>query len=903
MSVDPYRCEPNQNLLVIYDSLNNVVWEDCVPVGTVDNPVQVIIADTSLSEQNVHVHRDNYLVHGSNEYDIVLPAGHYIAELRIPRTEHQVFSGRQSVIVEPFIVEKVPVIDYELITEKRNGLWTHVLLFNIKGNIIPGMRFDDGTQQFDITEPDFEVEYNYSGTINITFTLDEIVINNTFSFQQIPIQLTIELPVLQAKLVDRTINNERELIWNIIFHEDELVLNTQGSIGDNILVEINGESPEPYDFGILKKKIPCVNGTHVINSLRVTAVMDFQGTYSEDTLETFDLTSYNKCGLDREESIVHELRIRKEELVEEEKVVYEQGYTEYLNPVFRGGEQTLPPTAPYNSKVWDVRFPFNRIRPCWVRDDGFVERYFQSNDLTKVENIPVEVQQMEELRHEINRLKKELSQTVNSTEIRLIERLITRTQDRLTEIAEAYTPQPVTYVSESRDYLQRTDGNIMIEFPNVWHNSFDEGDWIVVQICQKQPEPAKHWFATNVRNGVIHDTIYIGAFYSEPFERIIDGEDYDYYNSNKYQSKYFEPDPEEEESSDPKTQSYLNGIKGLGYNYDAFSFHNLILLRLLQIFRFCSTKDLLITAANRSTVQRNHNNFHPYDINKKFAGLDYPFGFGIETKQNEPDVVLMPAVLNGYYDTSGRETALFITDSPTQVYDLFPFNHFARRDNSIDRVTLFELTDAEPVSRNFSKIREYLSNAGWTKPSDDLLMIESSATNGSTMPLFITPRHKTSTTFEASFGHVSTQIPHRTYVTETEKDKAVPQQAIQHQNYDLLHRAVWWKPNEEYSLIAEYKEVMFVPKGGTVRYEIVTDSIGWKQVIEIGGTKFEQSRINRPFVDANALRAAVSVRLKKGDHPVRIALYNTNDVLVEERVFTVRVQELSLPVSDTELWI
>jgi len=212
----------------------------------------VIIADTALSEQNVPVHRDNYLVNGSNEYDIVLPAGHYIAETHIPRTEHQVLSGRQSVIVEPFIVEKVPVIDYELITEKRNGQWTHVLLFNIKGNIIPWMRFDDGTHQFDIMEPDFEVEYDYSGTIHITFTLDEIVINNTFSFQQIPIQLTIDLPTLQAKLADRTINNERELIWNIIFHEDELVLNTQGSIGDNILVEINGGPPEPYDFGTKK---------------------------------------------------------------------------------------------------------------------------------------------------------------------------------------------------------------------------------------------------------------------------------------------------------------------------------------------------------------------------------------------------------------------------------------------------------------------------------------------------------------------------------------------------------------------------------------------------------------------------------------------------------------------------
>jgi len=1025
MPVDKFRCEPNQNLLVIYDSLNNVVWEDCVPIGTLASPVQLIIADTTLSEQNVPVHRDNYLVNGSDEYDIILPAGHYVAELYIPRTEHQALAGRQSVIAEPFTIEKVPVIDYELITEKRNGTWKHVLLFNIKGNIIPGMRFDDGTHQFEITEQDFEVEYNYSGTINITFTIDEIVINSSFSFQQIPIRLTIDLPILQAKLADRIVNNERELIWNIIYHEDELVLDTRGSVGDNVLIEINGGAPTPYDFGIFKETLPCVNGVHILNSLRVTAVLDFPGdnvegieapanltwtrmqaggqimlrwhsidtaisyevmsqynsqpwsnasgtltnssfsmylgsawngrsisfriravfdnnvysdwavialsenfdfnnaalfnnesqwvagnnppviryeiVHTEDTLEAFDLTSHNKCGLDRDESIIYELKIRKEELTENNKVVYKQGYTEYLEPAFKGGEQKFPPATPYTSKVWDTRFPFNRIRPCWVRDDGFVERYFKPDDLTKVEEIPVEVQQMEELQNEINKLKGELSLAVSNEEKTLIRNVINRTQNKLTEIAEEYTPQAVTYINDPKDYLKRTDGNVMIEFPNVWHNSFDEGDWIIVQMCQKQPEPARHWFATNVRNGVVHDTIYIGAFYSEPFDRLIDSEYYKHYNSNKYKDKYFESN--EEESTDPKTQRYLDGIQGLGYNYDAFSFQNLVVLRLLQIFRFCSTDDFLITAVNTNTVQRNHNNFHPYDIAKKFAGLDYPFGFGIETRQNEPSVVRMPAVFNGHYETSGRETALFVSDKLAQVYDLYPFSHFVRRDRNIDRVTLFELTNDEPVPRNFGRIREYLSNAGWTKPSDDLLMTESSATSGSTMPLFVTPRPKTVTTFEASFGHLSTQLPHSTFVEESEKDKTVPQQFIEHQDYDLLHRAVWWKPNETYNLSVQYKEIMFVAKDKTARYEIIADSTGWKQVIEISGTKFEQCRVNRPFADGNALRAVVAVNLKIGTHPVRIALYDTNDMLVDEIAFNVSIRELSLPVIDKELWI
>ena len=900
MPVNPFQCEPNQNLLVIYNSSNNVVWNGCVPIGTLTNPVQVVISNTDLSEQNVPVDRDNYLVNGSPGYDIVLPAGHYIAELYIPRTQQQINANRQSVIVEPFVVEKVPVIDYELITEKRNGQWKHVLVFNIKGNIIPGMTFDDGTQQFEITEQDFEIEYDNSGTKVITFTIDEIEITNTFSFQQIPIQLTIELPVLEARLASRVVNDERELLWNIVYHNDEVILDTRDSVGDNLVVEVNGETPETYDFGILKFPIPCVNGVHVINSLRVTAVMDFQNIHSEDTLEALDLTSHNICGVNREENIVYELKIRKEELVEDEQVIYEQGHTEYLNPVFNGGEQKLPGTT---SKVWDTRFPFNRIRPCWVRNDGFVERYFKSDDLTKVEDIPAEVQMMEELRHEINKLKNELSQTSNSTEIRLVEKTIVRIQDKLTEIAEEYKPQTITYINDPKDYLKRTDGNIMVEFPNIWHNSFDEGNWIIVQMCYKQPEPARHWFATNVRNGIVHDTIYVGVFYSEPFVRIIDSENYEQYNSNKYQDKYYEPDPEEEGSTDPKTQSYLTGIKGLGDDYDAFSFHNLVLLRLLQIFRFCSTQDFTINTANINTVQRIYNNFQPYDITKKFAGLDYPFGFGIETQVNELDIVRMPAVLNGHYCTSGREIGLFVSGQPTQVYNLFPFSDFDKRDTNMDKVTLYELTDEEPVPRQFGKTREYLSNAGWTKPSDVLLATESSATNGATMPLFVTPVPKTNNTFEASFGHVSTQIPDITYVEESEKDKASPQQAIKHQNYDLLYRAVWWKPNEDYNLVADYKTLLFVPKNGTARCEITTNSTGWKQVIEIAGTSFEQTRINRPFIDANTLRASVAVRLRPGEHPARIALYDTNDILVEERLFTVRVQELLVPVDGTELWV
>jgi len=119
-------------------------------------------------------------------------------------------------------------------------------------------------QEFDITSQDFEVEYNYSGAVNITFTIDEIVLNNAFSFQQIPIRVSVELPVLEARLAHRIVQGERELMWNIIVHEDELVLDTRGSVGDNVLVEINGGTPMFYDFGILKQKLPCVDGRSVI---------------------------------------------------------------------------------------------------------------------------------------------------------------------------------------------------------------------------------------------------------------------------------------------------------------------------------------------------------------------------------------------------------------------------------------------------------------------------------------------------------------------------------------------------------------------------------------------------------------------------------------------------------------
>jgi hypothetical protein len=191
------------NILKIFDNNNNIVAERNVPIGTALDPVII--------------------------QDIQLPAGDYIAELAEPVNA---MSGRQSVIVEAFRVERVPIVNvYSVITEKRDNQWVNVVTYNVQGKVIEHITFNDSVNQFEVDDQTFEVVYDFGGSdLNVTFTIGAVQITDNLYFQQIPQSFTVVLPALVARLASRTINGVRELVTNIIYDTNELVLDTRGSI-------------------------------------------------------------------------------------------------------------------------------------------------------------------------------------------------------------------------------------------------------------------------------------------------------------------------------------------------------------------------------------------------------------------------------------------------------------------------------------------------------------------------------------------------------------------------------------------------------------------------------------------------------------------------------------------------
>ncbi len=416
----------------------------------------------------------------------------------------------------------------------------------------------------------------------------------------------------------------------------------------------------------------------------------WNSSLNEDVRDTLVLANISS-GSCSEEAISEQTEIYELRILRRDNEDRTAGYTEYLTNDLIGGNQSLG-GQDYQAPAWDNRFPFNRIRPCWVRNDGFVEAYLKRDDLSIVEEF------------------------VPGTKLTL----------------------------QDKDYLNRTDGNIMVEFPNLYYNAYPEDeDWFVIQISHKKVLP--HWSATNQRiynsipaSGeytydditkgytVIHDTIYFGIFYSEKIDRHIDGKTYSYFNSNAIKKEYLP------KGNSLDASEYTIGIQSISKDFDVFSVQNIILLKLLQIFRFCSTDNPVIA----NTIHGESNSIpknitgHPYQYEKRFAGLDYPFGFGIsfgssvtdwEMSSNIPgfksSTVYMPAILGSYYRDKGQSATSFIgsysINNPTNVP---PFEHSEEIDKQLGSINLYEDTGGSTNLHQLSRIDGYESSTGWNKP-------------------------------------------------------------------------------------------------------------------------------------------------------------------------------------------
>jgi hypothetical protein len=943
----------------------------------------------------------DYKIDGQDFYDIVLPAGDYVAELVQPRTPGQIARERQTIISKSFSVAAIPAITHSTRIERDriNRIWRNFVEYHVEGNRIPRMTFTDGVYPTtEVTRRSFEVEYNRSGTLNVSFNIDGITSRGDETgidviFQPIAITFQVELePFDNPRLAHRLIRDangieQRELRWNIVYHDNKLILDTRGSIGDYLHIEINGNiilgENDNQDFGIWTLDLSqyCDNDMFLIRSLRARAVIvEGPGDYrynDPDIPIAYNLTSYNHCspqlrstdlGLAYHHAdqshIVQELKICKETFDIEEIINPDTGIIEQAGTTYQTGEvlcvRPATPTAPwgqatwargplnFNSTIWDVRFPFRRIRPCWVREDGFVETYFHPEDLRRVESIPVPLQQMEELRHAINlnydnikRLEELFNQTSNprwleekTAEENLRSNNYTNLRLRAAEYS-AIIDSPPEYINASdvesvfNDYLRRTDGNVMVEFPNIWFNSFDDENWVYIQMCHKpmrSDDPFRdHWKATNVRTyptrpasgiyaenpdgtfTVVHDTIYVGAFYSQKMTRPIDSETYEYFNSNVLSSEYnLEP---------LEPQDYVSGIRGLDKlntgTFDVFSFQNLVPLRLLQVFRLCSSDDLQIT----STTLEKHVSGHPYDFSRRFAGLDRPFGLGITTEitDDEPiDTVRMPAIFGAYYgnDIQGR-TSLWTTHRASTLN--WPIPGIRRRDSNLKEVSYWEFdSNIDGAEHSFSQVSEYMSWAAWTKPSEALSATEPLPTAGSSLPMYVTP-HKRTTGFASSFGHASSQLPSTSFYTERDLESPL---AFTAPLYNLLYRPVWWKPNEDYSLsvtvdisnggeeVAPNVFRFIVEPGGRATVIVLSNSTGFKQFItsELGGATYVQTRVQRPFTDANVLRASVASGFGARVEPyeIRAILFDTNDEIIKEQLIKIIVSEFTVTTTDSQ---
>ncbi len=731
------QCESqSQNLLNIYNSNGDIVESRCVQPGSQENPTIIT--------------------------DIILPQGTYKAELFHARNVNEIEKGQSPIITTyNFVVEKLPAISYQNRVEKRNidgtDRYVNVVTYRVDGKIIDKMYFNDGIPEntIPVTSSRFDVVYTQSTPVTANFIINPVTIEN-IRFTTLPpqpegpygngyyiITLNVQLVDLTKPYLVKRINSSGSLepVYNIDYASNIFILNSNGSIGNYL--EIITHDNEGNDiiwpnqqFGIAQVDIPCDGNIYSLPYIKVSAVMWDEDTqsYLYDSLELTNILGNGSCnGQYPGDDAVYELKIRKKDNESGISMPSDKaGYTEYITQELLGGHQRIDDNT-YTSGNWDTKFPFNRIRPCWVRDDGFVEAYFQKDDLNIVE------------------------EWTNGTNL----------------------------ANTNRDYLHRTDGNIMVEFPNVYYNYYDlDDDWLIIQISSKRK--LDHWIPTNIKtydtqpisgsytdNGdgtytVVHDTIYLGMFYSKKVSRTIDGKIYEYFNSNILSGNHFS------NNEDPlDADEYISGINNIGKGYDVFSIQNLILIKLLQVFRFCSTDNLVIpnlaaTSESRLSITKDAD-AHPYNYQKRFACLDYPFGFGVSTTPEninwestdgfKSGTVYMPAVLGAYYQGDGisstsTNTSLQVSTKDTDIPTSIPISNYHTLDDNLGRHILYEKLGNIARPHELGSIDEYNSASGWVKPSPTLFSVENNDVipPGEILPLFVSPFYKSTTAFEASYG-------------------------------------------------------------------------------------------------------------------------------------------------------
>ncbi len=122
-------------------------------------------------------------------------------------------------------------------------------------------------------------------------------------------------------------------------------------------------------------------------------------------------------------------------------------------------------------------------------------------------------------------------------------------------------------------------------------------------------------------------------------------------------------------------------------------------------------------------------------------------------------------------------------------------------------------------------------------------------------------------------------------------------------SYELLYRSVWWKLNENYILDVQYPQVLYATDGKFASCNIVSNSRGYKQTISIDGeSSYTQSRINRPFNNADSLAANIVVELSYGEHSIESNLYNTNDIIIQNSINNVSVKEPPVSIDRQQMW-
>lgn len=877
------ECEAaGRNFLIIYKGNEPLTDKAiCVDSGTPDNPNII--------------------------KDIQLDPGEYIADLIEPRTPQEIALGKEqgNVSSYEFTVYPIPKITYTDEIVYRQPDFYHRITYYIDGQIINEIEYSDGRGNTEIVTSntlvkDYLALSAVDNTYDISFTIKDTVRIGNLRFEDQVIRpfggpFTPEYP-LQPVLASRIVNGQRELIYHIV--GDKLILDTRGSIGVEGVINIDGieEHFEGDKFDIFTLQLP-------ITELSVSAR---GGPYPWELWDTLTLSNINPEEYN-ENNNIYGLKILKQDSND-----LKAGYVEYINPELKDGAkpQKIGSTN-YDSQTWDQLYPFTRIKPCWVRKDGFVDVYFKRDDFTQIETIEGSDGRIEELQAKINEDQTVLRQYQQTRleilandpfadvseldqQISELSALIFSEQEELAEeIRSSLLSQKITYIPDPvPNRLKRTDGNLMVEFPNLYYDTFEDSQWIYIKISDRKVED--FWLSTNTRieNGqeIIHDTIYLGVFYSNRSSKEIDGTNYNYFNSNTLATDYTGID------------ASIDNIKYLGSNFDAFSIQNLLLLRLLWIFRFCSTELVNIPIKDRTATKDTQ--IHPYDYSHRFASLDYPFGFGIKTNIQQwalskelqgftEGIITTPAVFNGYFGFLSSTQATFNTSQGTtyipEDFQSIP-NDYKISDKLTAQILYGNRTDSSFYEDEHitAKIDSYNTKYGWTKPLDIY-----SDTNE--LPLMITPVDGNENTFNTTFGHTISQIGNLYNAQTGEQYPAW--------NYDPLIRAVWWKPNENYILDVLYPEILYANENNPyAKLDIVSNSTGWKQDIVVDGVTYTQKRINRPFTNADSLAANIAVGFPLGDYSIDVLLYNTNDIPVEEKHSIITVKQPPIGINKNAVY-